>query len=263
MVLDTEQFTQHLQDSKGISQFYEFYGNKQKDKSIELIADSCSNIIFSYNPSDPANYKAFVLGSNLQKINIEVEKDAVYFGIRFQPGENPCFKNNTVKNYVQKQMDLLEFSNMHNIFAQMKEQDSFEKRIETFMNVHENLYNNEITFKHKLYRQFIRLIVSKKGILKISELVELTGYSARYINQIFEDVSGMSAKQFCNNVKLQHVIDDMNNLNIESLSKLVTDYKFYDMAHFIHEFKAFSGKTPGEYLTLIRENDYLSHLTKI
>lgn len=263
IVLTTEQFTQHMQDSKGIAQFYEFHGNKESNTSVELIADTCTNIIFSYNMSGSACYKAYVIGSNLEKINIEIEKDSVYFGIKFQPGENPCFKHNIVKTFVQKQTDLQNFPHMKKVLDQLETKDSFEKRIEAFLDIHENYYNTEVSFKHKLYRQFIRLIVSKKGILKISELVELTGYSARYINQIFEDVSGMSAKQFCNNVKLQHVIDDMNNLNIETLSKLVTDYRFYDMAHFIHEFKAFSGKTPGEYLTFVRENDYSSHLTTI
>ena len=44
--------------------------------------------------------------------NFTIEKDATYFGVRFQPGENPCFKNQVVKELVGKDADLKQFSNI-------------------------------------------------------------------------------------------------------------------------------------------------------
>lgn len=253
MVLETKKFYQHIQDSKGISHFYTFTNESENDLSVPLIADSCTNIIFSYKDG---KVKAFTIGSIFDKTTITLEKNTTYFGIRFQPGENPCYQNSdAIKEYSGKQADLENFPQMESLVDKMKNQSTFYNRVNTFLDEYTNM-NFDISVKHKLYRQFIRLIVSKKGILKISELVELTGYSARYINQIFEDVSGMSAKQFCNNVKLQHIIADMNKDNVETISQLSSDYKYYDMAHFIHEFKNFTGKTPGAYLNMIKESKY-------
>jgi len=260
IVMETGEFYQHILASNGISHFYSFKGNSQEDSIIPLIADGCSNIIFSFKDGE---VNATVIGNTLEMKNFKIEKDATYFGIRFQPGENPCFKNQSVKELVGKDADLNQFSNMKYLSDKMAHTSSFNDRMETFLEEYQNFCNEEVSSQHQLYRQFIRLIVSKKGMLKISELVVLTGYSARYINQIFEDVSGMSAKQFCNIVKLQCLLNDIDYGNIESLSKLATDYNFYDMAHFIHEFKNYTGKTPGEYLSNVKNHNFSASVVNI
>ena len=57
----------------------------------------------------------------------------------------------------------------------------------------------------------------------------------------------MSAKQFCNIVKFQLVLAEINKGQINSFSKIAADYRFYDQSHFIHEFKSYTGMTPSSY----------------
>lgn len=259
--METEGFYQHVLADMGIAHFYSFKGKSKKDSVIPLIADGCSNIIFTYKNGKVE--KATVIGNTLEMKNFIIEKDAEYFGIRFQPGENPCFKNQVVKELVGKDADLQNFSNMKYLSDKMAGEKTFTERMETFLSEYQKFCDEKVSSQHQLYRQFIRLIVSKKGMLKISELVVLTGYSARYINQIFEDISGMSAKQFCNIVKLQYLLNDIDYGNLESLSKLATDYNFYDMAHFIHEFKNYTGKTPGEYMASIKNHNFSENVINV
>ena len=62
----------------------------------------------------------------------------------------------------------------------------------------------------------------------------------------------MSAKQFCNIVKFQLVLNEISNGNIDSFSKIAADYRFYDQSHFIHEFKSYTGMTPSDYSTALK-----------
>lgn len=261
IVLETGEFYQHVLSCMGISHFYSFKGNSEKDSIIPLIADGCSNIIFEYNNGKVVN--STVIGNTLEMKTFKIHKDSEYFGVRFLPGENPCFKNQVVKEMVGKTADLKDFENMKLISDKMNLEKTFSDRMNTFLSEYQKFNNDEVSSQHQLYRQFIRLIVSKKGMLKISQLVVLTGYSARYINQIFEDISGMSAKQFCNIVKLQYLLNDIDYGNVESLSKLATDYNFYDMAHFIHEFKNYTGKTPGEYMANIKNHSFSENVINV
>ena len=104
IVLESEKFYQHYLESLGISHFYSFCGNSANSK-VPFIADGCSNILFAYNED---GMKSMFLGSTIQQHEFEIEKDTEYFGIRFLPGENPCFNNLVVKDLVGKNIDLKE-----------------------------------------------------------------------------------------------------------------------------------------------------------
>lgn len=260
IVLESQKFYQHYLTDYGISHFYSFQGNSNGDTVVPFIADGCSNIIFAYKKD---GVKSTFIGNTVEQIPFTIEKGVEYFGIRFQPGENPCFNNLVVKDLVGKEIDLCEFSNMQELCDKMSRERNFYSRMCAFMNEYNKFINREVSVQHQLYRQFIRVIVSRKGLLKISELVVLTGYSARYINQIFEEISGMSAKQFCNIVKLQFLLNDIDNSNMDSFSKLASDYNFYDMAHFIHNFKAYTGHTPKDYASCIKTKEYQKKVVNI
>lgn len=248
IVLSTEKFFQHRIDNLGMSHFFMFTPVSDDFSSANIVADACSNIIFVYKDS---GMEAFAIGPTIQISDFKFEKGVTYFGARFNPGENPCFKKGTTKSSIGKIIDITHLSEFSELVESMKSAKSFEERIQTFWSNYQNLYCKEVSSQKKLYRQFIRLIVGKKGILKIKDLIVLTGYSARYINQIFEETSGMGAKQFCNLVRLHFALCDMNYTEIKSLAKFSTQYSYYDAAHFSHEFKKLVGKTPGEYLSLV------------
>lgn len=260
LVLGTGKFYQHILASLGISHFYSFHGNLEKNIDVPFLADGCSNIIFAYkenpNQSEELEMKSFLIDSTVQQQILTIEKNTDYFCVRFQPGENPCFRGLTVKEFAGKKIDLAEFEGMQPLIQKMQKEQSFSSRMCCFMDEYRKFFNQRISAQHQLYKQIINLIAEKKGLLKITELEVLTGYSARYINHIFENQSGMSAKQFCNIIKMQCILQDLNDGNVSSFHKLAADYKFYDQAHFIHEFKGYTGKTPSGYLNEVGNYKY-------
>ncbi|MBO4403889.1 MAG: helix-turn-helix domain-containing protein [Treponema sp.] len=251
MALNSVRFNEHAQGTMGISHFYSFRTDSDKDTEITQLPDSCSYFIFEYRQK---KCSSFVIGNSAARRTFTAEKNAVHFIVRFLPGENPCFEKINPRELAERKEELENFSFMHSLVKKMAVQSTFEDRISTFLSESRKLREAQVSSGRLLFRQIIQLILSKKGILRISELEKLTGYSARYINHIFESQTGMSAKQFCNIVKLQFIIKELSEENVQFFSKLSQAYRFYDQAHFIHEFKNFTGLTPGEYMNVIKNS---------
>ena len=255
LVLETEKFYQKIIANNGISHFYSFKCNS--NKTIPFLEDSCSNILFEYTPSD---MNSFFIGNAACRNTLELKKNCEYFGIRFQPGANPFFFDQEVKDLMGQKIELKEFSLMTNLSDRMSVQDTFTNRMCTFMDEYRKLRDTTQNGQKQLFYQMVNIIVKKDGLLKVSELIEKTGYSSRYINLLFDRYLGCSAKQFCKNVKMHTIINDMNKKEIDSLLDLSTKFNFYDQSHFVHSFKEFTGVSPTEYIEHVKQHSYSSHV---
>lgn len=260
-VFETDRFYQHIMASYGISHFFSYRLPKNSQSNIQLVPDGCSNFLFAYSGSD---MKAYVLGSTLKRKPIVIDSTREYFGVRFQPGENPCFTEFPVKDLINGIADLNGFSKMKFLCSRMEQTLSFAERVEVFLSAYsqymELLRNNN---QHHLFQQICILISKKKGILTISELEKLTGYSSRYINLIFTEELGVSAKQFSRIIKLQTMIDLMNSGAVTNLSKFAAGFNYFDQSHFIHDFKNFTNETPSNYLENVRTIKYRSRVVDV
>lgn len=253
LVLKTDSFCQHLMTTYGISHFYSCCLTNDKAASFSFVPDGCSNILFAYKKN---GMTAEVIGSTVNQKPFPLEKDTDYFGVRFLPGENPCFADLPVKELVNNSVSLCDFAAMRRLYSRMPDKQTFDDRMHTFLTEYEQLFETHKKNQHELFRQICRIINDRNGILQISELEKLSGYSARYINYVFEAEAGMSAKQFCRILKLQSVISIINSGTVVSMSKIAADYHFYDQSHFIHDFEQFTGKTPKEYLDEVIRKQY-------
>lgn len=255
IVLKTDKFYQRIICDKGISHFYSFNISKDKDENISFVPDGCSNLIFEYMPSD---VKSYFIGNTDVLTEFSFKKESEYFGIRFEPGENPFMFSQEVKDLVSQKIPLEEFSILRNLTEKMSEQKTFTTRMCTFMEEYNEFLKKNNQGNRQLFLQLVKLIVRKDGIIKISELEKLSGYSNRYINLLFENNLGLSAKQFCLIVKMHSVLHSLNYGKAEALADFSNKYAFYDQSHFVHSFKMFTGMTPSKYIEAIKENEYCS-----
>jgi AraC-like DNA-binding protein len=88
----------------------------------------------------------------------------------------------------------------------------------------------------------LALIHKSKGNIKIKELLAQLHISQSPLEKRFRQVVGTSPKKFADIVRLKHTIKSYNPQN--SLTNLGYEAGFYDQAHFIKEFKQFTGETP-------------------
>ena len=82
----------------------------------------------------------------------------------------------------------------------------------------------------------------------ISEITDQIGLSSRRFIQVFKQETGFTPKVFCRIQRFQKVLSAIGmNQDIDWV-ELALECGYFDQAHFIHDFRAFSGLSPSTYL---------------
>jgi AraC-like DNA-binding protein len=97
----------------------------------------------------------------------------------------------------------------------------------------------------KLIVEAVNLIYQSKGTIRIKELNEKLFISQSPFEKRFRKVVGTSAKKFASIVRFNSVLDNMNEA--KSLTEICYENNFFDQAHFIKDFKQFTGDTPENF----------------
>ncbi|WP_407400274.1 helix-turn-helix domain-containing protein [Treponema sp.] len=239
--LKTNNFYQDCVESQGKYWFYSFSSkNKAASNNVTFLPDGCTNLVIACGKY----FEAHMVFNTVEAVSFEMKPDTEYFAIRFEPGENPFSKGDEIKANAGKIIPA-ETEYLKEIYSLVTKEPSFEQRMTVASEFLQTIETNSST--KELFKQLLDIIVAKNGLIKISQLEELAGYSSRYINHLFDMNAGLSAKQFCNIIKFQLVLGEINKGQGNSFSKIAADYRFYDQSHFIHEFKAYTGMTPSDY----------------
>lgn len=260
-VMEADDFCQHVLIENGISHFFSFSNKSAQDITVPLLVDSCSNLIFEYRNE---TVRTHLIGITVEKRTFSVKANADYFGVRLQPSVTKFVREYQPKDIIGKIVILDDLPSTRDFCKIMGVQKDFNSRMYTFLQEYSKFQSKgRDDTKADLFRQISDLIIQRKGIVRVSELEDLAGYSSRYINKIFEKELGLSAKQLCSTVKFQFLLSDLNKGTSENFTSIASEYNFYDQAHFIHEFKEFSGKTPSEYAREVEQRKYVDSIKNI
>jgi AraC-like DNA-binding protein len=93
----------------------------------------------------------------------------------------------------------------------------------------------------------LSLIHQTKGTIRIKQLMEQLHTSQSPLEKRFRQVVGTSPKKFASIVRFKHTIQQYHPLS--PLTGLGYEAGFYDQAHFIKEFKNFTGDTPDNFFS--------------
>lgn len=87
-----------------------------------------------------------------------------------------------------------------------------------------------------------------KGQISVDKLADKVGISNRQLVRRFDKYIGLSPKEFIRISKFIGSLDMMNYTKGKTLTDIAIDSGYYDQAHFIHDFREFSGLTPTDYM---------------
>lgn len=101
----------------------------------------------------------------------------------------------------------------------------------------------------------VGLIKKYAGDIKITVLAEKVHISQSQLEKRFRKVVGASPKKFASIVRLRKVLDVAASQT--SMTKLGLEAGYFDQAHFIKDFKSFTGTTPEQFFKANKINDFL------
>lgn len=233
----------------GIAHIYEYACLEAAGNQLMAIPDGSVDVMID-TTDDKISAKA--AGTVLQGTNIPMEQGHVYFGVRFEPGVMPVFLDGTFQDLISENIDLSACCKDRELAERIRDKNTFQERADYFVQYYRSiLYANErreaCTDKQVLFCAVRDRIQMLGGRVMIKDLEEYTGYTARYIDKVFQEYCGMSPKTFCKIIRFQNAINHLDHDNVIPFSELAADHGYYDQPQFIRDFKRFTGSTPKEY----------------
>lgn len=92
----------------------------------------------------------------------------------------------------------------------------------------------------------------------ITTVIDHTGLSPRHFIQLFRTEVGLTPKVYCRVTRFQQALQRIEAGQWINWSDLALSCGYYDQAHFIHDFHAFSGLNPTSYLA--RRGEHRNHV---
>jgi methylphosphotriester-DNA--protein-cysteine methyltransferase len=85
--------------------------------------------------------------------------------------------------------------------------------------------------------------------IRVRRVADSLGFSHKHFIALFRDAVGLTPKRFSRVRRFQQTLTGINAGQRVDWAEVALDAGYYDQAHFVHDFKAFSGLKPSEYLT--------------
>ncbi|RAV98038.1 helix-turn-helix domain-containing protein [Pseudochryseolinea flava] len=111
-----------------------------------------------------------------------------------------------------------------------------------------------IHHRDEIFEYCIGKIIGSGGRIQVADLERQTGYSSRWLNMKFHTRIGISPKNLSTIVRFQEIYRSWAQTNFTNFSGADVYSFYHDQAHFIKDFKRFTGFSPSKYQ--LQENDF-------
>ncbi len=101
-------------------------------------------------------------------------------------------------------------------------------------------------------------IVKSPNKMSIAQISNKVGYSQKHLIKLFKDNVGVTPKEFLKIIRFQKAVEEIAAAKEIEWTSLANECGYYDQAHFINDFKIFSGFTPKRYQQM--QSDHLNYV---
>jgi AraC-like DNA-binding protein len=222
-----------------------------------IVPDGCMEMIFHYGDvyrqhlpdgGSIIQPRSFVFGQIISPLEIEPTGHSGIIAARFHPDGFIPFASIPLEEMKNKAVDLITLFAKEGVLLeeQVLNAVSNEERItgiESFLL--NKLQTAEVT--DRIAACSVEVLLQTKGQLSVNELSEQLQINRRQLERKFSSVIGLSPKQLSKIIRLQATLKMMEQKNFTSLTTLAYENGYYDQAHFIKDFKEFTGISPKQF----------------
>jgi AraC-like DNA-binding protein len=248
--------------SKALSSFIQFYWIFELDSRniIEphrIVPTGCVELMFQYgdgllkmkNNEISLQPNSIITGQLTDFYDVIQTGKTAFLSVLFKPHAAKMFFDLPISELANQNIDINLILKSENKF--IREQLALTKCHEEKITIIEDFLLGHLS-EEKLYNfnrisKSIDLINSNFVDVKVSQLSDITCLSDKQFCRVFNDYVGLQPKNFIKIVRLQASIYYMQKLQPKSKTELAYLCGYYDQAHFIKDFKSFTGYTPNTY----------------
>ncbi|MFN7921693.1 MAG: AraC family transcriptional regulator [Bryobacteraceae bacterium] len=104
----------------------------------------------------------------------------------------------------------------------------------------------------------LREFAASPSLVRTRAVADAAGLSPKRFIERFKTEIGITPKQYCRLLRFQEAVRAAHSSRLD-WTRLAADCGYYDQAHFIHDFREFSGLTPSAYRAASTE--FQNHVT--
>ncbi|MDO6803714.1 helix-turn-helix domain-containing protein [Wenyingzhuangia sp. 1_MG-2023] len=238
-------------------------------KKQRIVPDGCIEMAFilgdnikRYTSEDEfiLQPRAMVIGQISKPFYIEPTGDVNTFAVRFYPYGFSNFIKKPLKNLANTETPI-ELLFEKKMAKELEEKIILAKNVKQRIEIIEKFFlerlNEKVTVEN-IVKTTIDSLLSTNGNASIKTILRDDLSKRRQLERKFAKQIGVSPKQLGKLIRLQTALKMLLNKETESLTNIAYKSDYYDQAHFIKDFKEFTGTNPKEFLG--NENMTLSTL---
>ena len=245
-----------------LSAFVKCYWTLDSPKEIKhekqrIVPDGCIEMIFHYGDNfkqynEDGGFiiqpKSFVFGQITIPLNIEPTGETGIFAVRFHPEGFSPFTDFPINEIENRPVPLEELFDTDGILLErevllgLTNEDRI-KIVETFL-LKRLIIPESID---RITKSSVEAILQLNGQLSVDALSGQLKINRRQLERKFSSIIGLSPKQLSKIIRLQSTLKMLVNKEFTSLTSVAYDGDYYDQAHFIKDFKEFTGVSPKNF----------------
>lgn len=248
--------------------YYEGYSAQHRmekflpDGSMDLLIDLTESPKKLFHNEEGTAYttynKSWLSGMKTEFILIDASVTSM-IGVHFKPGGAWPFFNGPVAelNNSTIETDTFWHSEIHAIRDAVLNNPSIEQKFFVLENYF--LQKGKGKLEQNIFISYaIGQLQQSPQLWTIEQLAAKTGFTQKHLIHLFKKFVGLSPKQFARIARFQKVIAELEQQQSVEWTSLAYDCGYFDQAHFIKEFQAFSGINPSAYL--VQRGEYRNYL---
>ena len=258
MELNPKTYSPSIELSNFVKRYWTLEGGKENiPVKNTIVPDGTVKLIFHYgdtyrNHTENGEIitlpKCFLIGQLTKPFVIEPVGITGSFVVQFKPNGFAPFTSIPIREMEDTAvpMNILFGEGGRKISEQILNARSTPMRIQIIEDfLMKELANRKII--DEIVESTLETIFNASGQFSIGNLSQNHDISRRQLARKFSSAIGLSPKQLAKTIRIQSTLKILLNQENIKLTDLAYESGFYDQAHFIKEFKEFTGLTPKEF----------------
>lgn len=222
-----------------------------------IVPDGCMEMIFHYGDlyrqylstgKFIIQPRCFVFGQITRPLDIEPTGKTGIFAVRFSYDGFTPFASVPVNEIENRAVPLIELfgEEVKALEEKVLKSESTQERIELC----EAFLLDRLALPEsvdRIIKVSVDVMLNLKGQVSVTELSRELNIHRRQLERRFSSVVGLSPKQLSRIIRLQSTLKLLLTGQFTSLTALAYEGTYYDQAHFIKEFREFTGLSPKQF----------------
>ncbi|MEL1245085.1 helix-turn-helix domain-containing protein [Flavobacterium sp. DGU11] len=231
----------------------------QAPESHRIFPDGCIELIFHYSglfrTYDEINNAqtqplSFVHGQLTSFIEVESTGVIGIFSVRFNPAGLKPFTDTPVQDFTDISVDVREIWGEDGTLLE-KEMLGAANNEERVVIIESFLLKKleAVSFDNSDVEYCVDAMLKSEGTVSIDKLADELEIGKRQLERKFIAAVGLSPKMLARIIRFQNTLQLIEKKEFTNFTNVAYDGGFYDQAHFIKDFKEFTGLNPKQYFS--------------